>query len=135
MVIATFVGQQLTTVMPKTIKGDKEFEAIPSIKNKALRINLNENIYGTFAEIGAGQETVRNFFRAGGASGTIAKTISAYDKDFSDAIYGVEEDGRYVTEDRLKKMLTHEMNLIEERIYVKNIQTKYTLHTQTRLLP
>jgi len=116
MVIATFVGQQLTTVMPKTIKGDKEFEAIPSIKNKALRINLNENIYGTFAEIGAGQETVRNFFRAGGASCTIAKTISAYDKDFSDAIYGVEEDGRYVTEDRLKKMLTHEMNLIEERI-------------------
>jgi len=116
MVIATFVGQQLTTVMPKTIKGDKEFEAIPSIKNKALRINLNENIYGTFAEIGAGQETVRNFFRAGGASGTIAKTISAYDKDFSDAIYGVEEDGRYVTEDRLKKMLTHEMNLIEQRI-------------------
>ena len=102
--------------MPKTIKGDKEFEAIPSIKNKALRINLNENIYGTFAEIGAGQETVRNFFRAGGASGTIAKTISAYDKDFSDAIYGVEEDGRYVTEDRLKKMLTHEMNLIEQRI-------------------
>ena len=116
MVIATFVEQQLTTVMPKTIKGDKEIEAIPSIKNKALRINLNENIYGTFAEIGAGQETVRNFFRAGGASGTIAKTISAYDKDFSDAIYGVEEDGRYVTEDRLKKMLTHEMNLIEERI-------------------
>ncbi|CAI8234128.1 MAG: Uncharacterised protein [Flavobacteriaceae bacterium] len=116
MVIATFVVQQITTVMPKTIKGDKEFEAIPSIKNKALRINLNENIYGTFAEIGAGQETVRNFFRAGGASGTIAKTISAYDKDFSDAIYGVEEDGRYVTEDRLKKMLTHEMNLIEERI-------------------
>lgn len=116
MVIATFVVQQITTVMPKTIKGDKDFEAIPSIKNKALRINLNENIYGTFAEIGAGQETVRNFFRAGGASGTIAKTISAYDKDFSDAIYGVEEDGRYVTEDRLKKMLTHEMNLIEERI-------------------
>ena len=116
MDIATFVTQQLTAVMPKTIKGDKEFEAIPSIKNKALRINLNENIYGTFAEIGAGQETVRNFFRAGGASGTIAKTISAYDKDFSDAIYGVEEDGRYVTEDRLKKMLTHEMNLIEQRI-------------------
>ncbi|TDI69289.1 MAG: TonB-dependent receptor, partial [Bacteroidetes bacterium] len=51
--------------MPETILGDKEFTAIPSIKNKALRINLNENIYGTFAEIGAGQETVRNFFRAG----------------------------------------------------------------------
>jgi hypothetical protein len=102
--------------MPDMIKGDKEFENIPSIRNKALRINLNENIYGTFAEIGAGQETVRNFFRAGGASGTIAKTMSAYDKDFSDAIYGVEEDQRYVTESRLKKMLNHEMNLIEERI-------------------
>jgi hypothetical protein len=102
--------------MAITIKGDKDFENIPSIKSKALRINLNENIYGTFSEIGAGQETVRNFFRAGGASGTIAKTMSAYDKDFSDSIYGVEEDRRYVTEARLKKMLSHEMRLIEERI-------------------
>ncbi|WP_121665440.1 TonB-dependent receptor [Mesonia aquimarina] len=102
--------------MPITIMGDKEFENVPSIKSKALRINLNENIYGTFSEIGAGQETVRNFFRAGGASGTIAKTMSAYDKDFSDAIYGVESDKRYVTEARLKKMLSHEMRLIEERI-------------------
>lgn len=102
--------------MSVTIMGDREFENIPSINSKALRINLNENIYGTFAEIGAGQETVRNFFRAGGASGTIAKTMSAYDKDFSDAIYGIEKDKRYVTEDRLKKMLSHEMNLIEERI-------------------
>ena len=96
--------------------GDREFENVPSIKSKALRINLNENIYGTFSEIGAGQETVRNFFRAGGASGTIAKAMSAYDKDFSDAIYGIEEDKRYVTEARLKKMLSHEINLIEERI-------------------
>ena len=87
-----------------------------SVKNKALRINLNDNIYGTFAEIGAGQETVRNFFRAGGASGTIAKTISAYDKDFSDAIYGLEPQGRYVTEARLKAMLNYETDLIEERI-------------------
>jgi hypothetical protein len=102
--------------MPEMIKGDKEFEQIPSIKDKALRINLNENIYGTFAEIGAGQETVRNFFRAGGASGTIAKAMSAYDKDFSDAIYGIEEDGRYVTEPRLKTMLRHEMKLMEDRI-------------------
>ena len=102
--------------MPITIMGDKEFENIPSINSKALRINLNENIYGTFSEIGAGQETVRNFFRAGGASGTIAKTMSAYDKDFSDAIYGVEDDKRYVTEARLKRMLSHEMKLIEERI-------------------
>ncbi|MEY2671415.1 MAG: hypothetical protein RLZZ577_1731, partial [Bacteroidota bacterium] len=98
------------------LKGDKVMEQIPSIKDKALRINLNENIYGTFAEIGAGQETVRHFFRAGGSSGTIAKAMSAYDKDFSDAVYGIEEDGRYVTESRLKKMLSHEVSLIEKRL-------------------
>jgi hypothetical protein len=98
------------------LKGDKVIAQIPSIKDKALRINLNENIYGTFAEIGAGQETVRHFFRAGGSSGTIAKATSAYDKDFSDIIYGVEADGRYVTESRLKKMLSHEVNLIEKRL-------------------
>ena len=63
-----------------------------SPKQKALQINLDSTIYGTFAEIGAGQEVVRHFFRAGGASGTIAKTMSAYDKDFSDAIYGKEID-------------------------------------------
>src|SRR5690606_36498425 len=73
-------------------------------------------IYVTFAEIGAGQETVRFFYRAGGASGTLAKAMSAYDKDFSDAIYGKEEDARYVSEDRLKKMLDHEMELMEERL-------------------
>ncbi|OEY73767.1 nicotinate-nucleotide adenylyltransferase [Salegentibacter salarius] len=102
--------------MKNIIEGEKKFESSRSIKNKALRINLNKNIYGTFAEIGAGQETVRNFFRAGGASGTIAKTISAYDKDFSDAIYGLEPQGRYVTEARLKDMLNFETQLIEERI-------------------
>lgn len=98
------------------LKGDKAIEQIPSIKDKALRINLNENIYGTFSEIGAGQETVRHFFRAGGSSGTIAKAMSAYDKDFSDAIYGIEKDGRYVTESRLKKMVQHEVELIEKRL-------------------
>jgi len=102
--------------MEITIKGDKEFDEIPSLKTKALRINLNENIYGTFAEIGAGQETVRQFFRAGGASGTIAKAMSAYDKAFSDAIYGIEDDKRYVTEARLSKMLNHEVSLMEERL-------------------
>lgn len=110
--------------MPEFIKGDKEFEQIPSIKDKSLRINLNENIYGTFAEIGAGQETVRNFFRAGGASGTIAKAMSAYDKDFSDSIYGIEEDGRYVTESRLKTMLRHEMKLMENRISLEKHPNK-----------
>lgn len=97
-------------------KNEFEFENVPSIKAKTLRINLNPDIYGTFAEIGAGQETARHFFRAGGASGTIAKAMSAYDKDFSDAIYGLEEDNRYVTQSRLKKMLSHEMKLMGERI-------------------
>jgi len=99
-----------------TYEADKLIENVPSLKDKALRINLNADIYGSFAEIGAGQETVRQFFRAGGASGTIAKTMSAYDKDFSDAIYGIEDDKRYVTEARLRKMLDHEMRLMEERI-------------------
>ncbi len=99
-----------------TLKGDRAIEQIPSIKDKTLRINLNANIYGTFAEIGAGQETVRHFFRSGGSSGTIAKAMSAYDKDFSDAIYGNEPDGRYVTESRLKRMLSHEVELIEKRL-------------------
>ena len=102
--------------MEITLKGDAKIESIPSLKDKALRINLNENIYGTFAEIGAGQETVRQFFRAGGASGTIAKAMSAYDKSFSDAIYGNEDNQRYVSEDRLKKMLSHEVKLIEDRL-------------------
>lgn len=96
--------------------GDPMLDSVPTIKQKALKINLNENIYGTFAEIGAGQETVRQFFRVGGASGTIAKSVSAYDKDFSDAIYGIEDDKRYVTQNRLKKMLVQETNLIEKRI-------------------
>jgi hypothetical protein len=102
--------------MAITLKGDQKISSVPATKSKALRINLNSDIYGTFAEIGAGQETVRNFFRAGGASGTIAKAMSAYDKDFSDAIYGIEDDRRYVTEERLKRMLRHEVNLIEDRL-------------------
>lgn len=106
--------------MSTATSNQNPFENIPSTKAKTLRINLNPNIYGTFAEIGAGQETARQFFRAGGASGTIAKAMSAYDKSFSDAIYGVEEDGRYVTQARLKRMLNHEMQLVEERISRKN---------------
>ena len=107
-----------------SLNGDSLIEAIPTIKQKALRINLNENIYGTFAEIGAGQETVRQFFRVGGASGTIAKAISAYDKSFSDDIYGIEDDKRYVTQNRLRKMLKHETNLIEKRIKRNNQPNK-----------
>ena len=106
------------------LKGDIEVNNVPTGKLKALKINLNKYIYGTFAEIGAGQETVRNFFRAGGASGTIAKAMSAYDKDFSDAIYGIENDSRYVTEERLKKMLSHEIELTEDRLSRKKHPNK-----------
>ncbi len=87
-----------------------------STKRKALRINLDEHIYGTFAEIGAGQEVVRNFFQVGGASGTVAKAISAYDMAFSDAIYGSTGSGRYVSEPRLRKMLDYEFGLLKERL-------------------
>jgi hypothetical protein len=85
-------------------------------KQKALRINLDKKIYGSFAEIGAGQDVAANFFKAGGASGTIAKTISAYDMAFSDAIYGEEESGRYVVEARLIKMLNREYKLLNVRL-------------------
>ena len=81
---------------------------------KALTINLDEPKYGTFAEIGAGQEVARIFFQAGGASGTIAKTISAYDMTFSDAIYG--KAPRYVSRERLNLMLDHEYELLLERL-------------------
>jgi len=75
---------------------------------KALYINLDERRYGTFAEIGAGQEVARWFFRVGGAAGTIAKSISAYDMAVSDAIYGHAE--RYVSRERLQRMLDYEHN-------------------------
>lgn len=83
-------------------------------QEKALRINLSRAIYGSFAEIGAGQEVAANFFKVGGASGTVAKTMSAYDMKFSDAIYGVCD--RYVCEDRLLRMLDHEYVLLPERL-------------------
>src|SRR3984885_14448298 len=81
---------------------------------KALTVNLDGLKYGTFAEIGAGQEVARVFFQAGGASGTIAKTISAYDMTFSDAIYG--KAPRYVSHERLGLMLDHEYQLLIERL-------------------
>src|ERR1700754_5315898 len=85
-------------------------------KQKALAINLDREIYGSFAEIGAGQDVAANFFKAGGASGTIAKTMSAYDMTFSDAIYGVQQVRRYVSEQRLISMLDHEYDLLIERL-------------------
>lgn len=83
---------------------------------KALKLNLDKQIYGTFAEIGAGQDVAGAFFKAGGASGTVAKSMSAYDMTFSDAIYGTISDKRYVCEERLMSMLNHEYNLLIERL-------------------
>ena len=99
---------------------------ILTAEQKAIQINLDNTIYGSFIEIGAGQEVARNFFKVGSASGTIAKTMSAYDKDFSDAIYGKEDDGRYVCKPRLQKMLNHECKLLEERLNKKEYkETRY----------
>ena len=84
--------------------------------NKALRLNLDEKKYGTIAEIGAGQEVARQFFLAGAAAGTVAKTISAYDMQFSDAIYGTQEGGRYVSQMRVKAMLDKEFDLVVSRL-------------------
>ena len=81
---------------------------------KAFQINLDPQRYGTFAEIGAGQEVARRFFHVGGASGTVAKTMSAYDMTFSDAIYGTTD--RYVSRKRLQTMLDHEYSLLIERL-------------------
>src|SRR5882724_9739852 len=84
---------------------------------KAFQINLDAKKYGTFVEIGAGQEVARRFFQVGGASGTIAKTMSAYDMTFSDAIYGPAD--RYVSRVRLQTMLDREYNLLLERLEQK----------------
>ncbi|MGZ5025166.1 MAG: TonB-dependent receptor, partial [Chthoniobacterales bacterium] len=84
---------------------------------KALQINLDAKKYGTFAEIGAGQEVARRFFHVGGAAGTVAKTMSAYDMTFSDAIYGPAD--RYVSRNRLQTMLDHEYRLLVERLDAK----------------
>ncbi|MGO8839518.1 MAG: TonB-dependent receptor [Limisphaerales bacterium] len=81
---------------------------------KALQINLDAKKYGTFAEIGAGQEVARWFFHVGGAAGTVAKTISAYDMAVSDAIYGPCD--RYVSRSRLKAMLDYEFDLLLQRL-------------------
>ncbi len=88
-----------------------------STQEKARQVNLDRRFYGTFAEIGAGQEVARWFFVVGGASGTIAKTISAYDMTFSDAIYGKGE--RYVSKTRLVNMLDYEFALLLERLNEK----------------
>jgi hypothetical protein len=97
---------------------------------KAVQINLDKRFYGTYAEIGAGQEVARWFFRVGGASGTLAKTISAYDMAFSDAIYGKGE--RYVSLPRLQNMLDYEFKLLIERLGEKRgAQTSFFAFSDT----
>ena len=81
---------------------------------RALKLNLDDEVYGTFAEIGAGQEVARWFFAVGGAAGTVAKTMSAYDMTVSDAVYG--KAARYVSRQRVQEMLDHEYGLLHERL-------------------
>lgn len=100
-------------------------------EQKALEINLDDSIYGTLAEIGAGQEVARNFFKVGASSGTIAKTMSAYDKVVSDEIYGPEPHGRYVSESRMYKMLEHEWELIEGRLRKVRPDTNFFVFADT----
>ncbi len=88
-------------------------------KQKALAINLDPQVYGSFSEVGAGQDVAANFFKAGASSGTIAKTMSAYDMTFSDAIYGAQKGRRYVSEARLIAMLEKEYGLLIERLAEK----------------
>lgn len=89
-------------------------ESVLDPTQKAFSINLDDKIYGTFAEIGAGQEVARYFFRAGGAAGTIAKSMSAYDMEVSDDIYG--KSGRYVSQARVETMLSKEFDQLQERL-------------------
>jgi len=91
-----------------------ERKANISTQQKALEINLDESKYGTFVEIGAGQEVARQFFSAGAAAGTVAKTMSAYDMTISDEIYG--KASGYVSRERLEQMMTREFDLLTERL-------------------
>ncbi|MEQ9008283.1 MAG: TonB-dependent receptor [Ekhidna sp.] len=92
----------------------EEFNKKLTTKEKALQLNLDTRIYGTVAEIGGGQEVAAYFFKAGAASGTIAKTMSAYDMTFSDAIYG--KCDRYVSKEKLLRMLDREYSLLDQRL-------------------
>jgi hypothetical protein len=91
-----------------------------SIKEKSVHINIDSTYYGAIAEIGGGQETARHLFQAGGASNTVAKSISAYDKSFSDHFYNQGTPSRYVAEDRLRKMLDYEYDELIEILDKKN---------------
>ncbi len=104
-------------------------ERVKSTREKALKINLDRNIYGSFGEIGAGQEVANHFYRAGGASGTIAFSLSAYDMKISDFIYG--ESDRYVSEDRLKQMLNFEYKLTTKKLTARSKHTRFFTFSNT----
>ena len=99
---------------------------------KALRINLDDKKYGTIVEIGAGQEVARHFFLVGAAAGTIAKTMSAYDMQFSDAIYGVQNDKRYVCKARVEAMMKQEFDLVVDRVgSIRSKSSRYFAYAAT----
>src|SRR5213080_4128702 len=92
-------------------------KATATTRQKALALNLNARTYGAFAEIGGGQEVVRAFFAAGGAAGTVAKSISAYDMAVSDSLYGAAK--RYVSRERLEAMLALEFSQLVNQLGVR----------------
>lgn len=108
---------------------DLSFPQKLNARQKALDINLDPQLYGTFAEIGAGQEVARHFFQAGGAAGTVAKTMCAYDMTVSDTIYG--NCGRYVSQERLLGMLGHEYQLLIERLTARAGETRFFAYANT----
>ncbi len=107
----------------------KDFGKKLTTKEKALQLNLDTSIYGTVAEIGGGQEVAAYFFKAGAASGTIAKTMSAYDMTFSDAIYG--KCDRYVCEEKLGKMLDREYSLLDQRLTHRAKKSRFFAYANT----
>ncbi len=114
----------------KSIDSKSGHDKSLSTEQKALAVNLNNNQYGTIVEIGAGQEVARQFFSAGAAAGTVAKTMSAYDMQVSDDIYG--KAGRYVSRERLEQMLRHEYELLHKRLgEVRSEETQYFSYAAT----
>lgn len=104
---------------------------ILSVKEKSVKINIESGFFGTIAEIGGGQETARNLFQAGGASNTVAKSISAYDKQFSDFFYNNGKPSRYVAEERLRQMLSCEYDQLKTVLHEEENRQKYFAFADT----
>jgi hypothetical protein len=105
-----------------------------STKEKSVHINIDSQYYGTIAEIGGGQETARHLFQAGGASNTVAKSISAYDKLFSDHFYNHGAPARYVAEDRLREMVNYEYDELIKILEHKNHQKFFAFANTVEIL-